>query len=959
MIRSGPKLSALALGGSVIAIVSAVLLATGSLRLGAVVLALSVSLILATLAVSERAATKRSLRSREIQQRDTRAVNGSVTAVRADIAQIRKLFDVLPSGPVAVESNYSDPSRDSYVGNTLGIAGKLYGVGTKYEYGERASKSPGHYETFALRTKSVSMRDVFARSASGLQFDYDDIMRIIRALRAGKLPGGTDVIKRWSEKGLLATARVVANQRLAERDVHDAVLLFRLVSDGYGMHKLGRTDAYLFAEALGDLQNYASAMRVLRETKIIRRDPIQGRLFQLNEIQSKGLVDTASRDAWVNALNGLYGEEGLCAVRFDHASVDAPIDSLASDIAPRTIDGPMVSVLVPTYNGSAFIRTTIRSLVTQTWKNLEIIVIDDGSDPEHRQVLEDIDAQYSEVLLVLQEENRGAYVARNRGLAEASGELVTVHDDDDWSHPQKLELQATHLLSDSNRVANMSRHARASDTLRLTRINNNPSFSQPNFSSLMVRTETVRALGGWDQVNRGADAEFRDRLVKATGKSVEIVGNVPHSFTRTHDSSLTAGEIGRGYIDPSRLFYQAAYLRSLERATESDGVFSVPSFPRPLNMKPGARGRHLGDFDIVFATDYRFPGGTTTLTTNEIEAAARKGYRIGMIQIDSPLNSTRDVIADRALDMAQLDGVEVLSLNDVANVSVMVVRHPTVIQFTEMLKSQLNVGRLIVIVNNPPVLSGGRGVVFELETVARNARALFGVAVEIVPESAVTRQMVRSVSDEGILASFNWPGFLNTADFSVQRTSSKGRNPVLGRHSRDASLKWPDRASTTLQVYSGGEKLDVRILGGISSQRESLQQQLMQRTEVLEFGAVPVPDFLASVDFWAYYHSDSLTESFGMATVEAMASGLVVFLPKYMEPNFGDGAVYCDPSEVRGLIEEYWKDPLRMRHQGERARRVVEERFSEDSFFSRLSGLIDEGHKTLSGYMNGRVEGDA
>ncbi len=75
-----------------------------------------------------------------------------------------------------------------------------------------------------------------------------------------------------------------------------------------------------------------------------------------------------------------------------------------------------------------------------------------------------------------------------------------------------------------------------------------------------------------------------------------MVGTVPHSFTRTHGASLTAGEIGRGYIDPSRLFYQAAYFRALEHADVTDGTLKLEDFPRPpLNMKPGGmRGKHLG-----------------------------------------------------------------------------------------------------------------------------------------------------------------------------------------------------------------------------------------------------------------------------------------------------------------------------------------------------------------------------
>ena len=100
-------------------------------------------------------------------------------------------------------------------GNFVGGAGAYYGIGAEFEYGERAGKAPGHFETFALRAKRVRMSDAFARSATNLQFDYGEMLRIVRAMRAGKAPGAGAVVRGWSHKGVLATARVVANQRLA------------------------------------------------------------------------------------------------------------------------------------------------------------------------------------------------------------------------------------------------------------------------------------------------------------------------------------------------------------------------------------------------------------------------------------------------------------------------------------------------------------------------------------------------------------------------------------------------------------------------------------------------------------------------------------------------------------------------------------------------------------------------
>lgn len=958
------KFGLLALAGVALTAISVVLFAVGATQWGAAALALAVIGMFGLILLSHGYTVRNTVRAREVQQRDTRTLYHSLdktskatAATKAKVTQLADSFDssgvsgaVKAGSKALLEDAKQSLRRDmqkASTGNSVGGGGAYFGIGAEFEYGERAGRAPGHFETFALRSKSVAMRDALARSATNLQFNYGEMLRIVRALRAGKAPGAGAVVRGWSHKGILATARVVANQRLTPSDSGDAVLLFRLVKDVFGVENLGRSDAYVFAEAAALEGQHNEAARLFRETKMARRDPMQFKLMDLNAVHKRGLETAENRQSWLERLNELYLAEGLSPIAFREPLRNTLLDSLTGTAPGRSVEGPLVSVLVPTFNGSALIGTTLDSLVNQSWKNLEIIVVDDHSDPEHRERLQEVCARYEEVTLLLQPENLGAYMARNRALSVASGEFITVHDDDDWSHPQKLELQVSHLLEEPTRFANMTRHARASEDLLLTRINNNPSFSQPNFSSLMARRSLIEQLGGWDTVNRGADAEFRDRLVKFTGEPVDVVGTVPHSFTRTHGASLTAGEIGRGYIDPSRLFYQAAYFRSLHNAEVTEAGLTMEDFPRPLNMKPGMRGKHLGTFDVVFATDFRFPGGTTALTTNEIEFAARQGLRVGMLQFDSPLNSTKDAIALRALDVAQLENVEVLSLNDKADVGLLVVRHPTVLQFTETLTSNLNVGHVVVVVNNPPILSGGRGVVFELETVRDNATSLFGVVPDIVPESEVTRQLALTMVHSSVLADYDWPGFIDTERFRPAEDRTPGARPVLGRHSRDARLKWPEKRSTTLAVYGGDATLEVRILGGISSQPSALQDELRERAQIIEFGEESPERFLQGLDFWAYFHSSELTESFGMSTVEAMASGLVVFLPRYMRPNFDDGAVYVEPGLVQDKVREFWSDPEALRAQVQRAREVVMQRYSVDAFSARLMTLLQKGQEAL------------
>lgn len=830
----------------------------------------------------------------------------------------------------SVNTEPADNLKFAPLGNFIQADVFRGGIGPEYEFAERSISVRGKLETFALRTRSIAMRDVFARAATNLHYNADDVQKILRVVRAGQASNAS-FIKNWRPEQLLTLARVLANQRLLNSDIEDAEVIFNAVRKIFGKGALKKSDIYIYSEVLTELGHGSVQKEILRLGKIDKRDPIHYELVRANLLAPRESEQNA--EAWLAKVNNLFVKENLAPISLELDSGSALLDSISSTV-PKVSEGPLVSVIVPTFKGSDLIETTIKCLKAQSWQNLEIIVVDDGSGEEHTDELDRIVAKYDGVLLIKQPENLGAYPARNRALELASGEFITVHDDDDWSHPQKIQVQVEHLLENSDCVANMTRHARVTPDLWFTRINNNPSVSQPNFSSLMLRKSLVEELGRWDNVNRGADAEFRDRLVAATGKTVEVLHKAPLSFTRTHENSLTAGEIGRGYIDPSRLFYQRAYQLSHEQS-ENTGDWSDLSFAKPRNMLPGLRGKHLGKYDVVFVTDFAFPGGTSNLTLNEVEAAAAEGLRVGLIHMFSPVNSGAVGVTERSLSVVKNSNVDVLSLTDQLEVSHLVVRHPSVLQFAERLTSSITAERVSVIVNNPPVLKGGKGFGFDLYQVKENTVQLFGVDPAIYTESGVTYQLARPLVDSTVLEETTWPGFV---PFEVQdvREVEQDRKPVLGRHTRDAQLKWPSRLSVYRDVYAKNEVFDVHIMGGITSLSPGAREIVKSGAKLTDFGGISVPEFLSGLDFWCYYHSDTLRESFGMATVEAMSAGVVVILPPYMKPNFGDGAIYAKPNQVQEIVARLWADPEAYSEQSARGIKVVKEKYTKDALLSRL-----------------------
>jgi glycosyltransferase involved in cell wall biosynthesis len=100
---------------------------------------------------------------------------------------------------------------------------------------------------------------------------------------------------------------------------------------------------------------------------------------------------------------------------------------------------PLVSVIVPSYNTAQYVPEAIESILAQTYRNLEIHVVDDGSKDNTREVMRAY-ANNPRVIYHYQE-NRGESGARNTGIRAARGELIALCDADDLWMPRKLEVQ--------------------------------------------------------------------------------------------------------------------------------------------------------------------------------------------------------------------------------------------------------------------------------------------------------------------------------------------------------------------------------------------------------------------------------------------------------------------------------------------------------------------------------------
>lgn len=108
-------------------------------------------------------------------------------------------------------------------------------------------------------------------------------------------------------------------------------------------------------------------------------------------------------------------------------------------------DFGLVSIITPSYNCSSFIGETIQSIQNQTYTNWELLITDDCSSDNSREVIQSYAAKDPRIKLLVLEKNSGAGVARNNSIKEAKGRYIAFCDSDDRWYTDKLEKQLAYM----------------------------------------------------------------------------------------------------------------------------------------------------------------------------------------------------------------------------------------------------------------------------------------------------------------------------------------------------------------------------------------------------------------------------------------------------------------------------------------------------------------------------------
>lgn len=213
---------------------------------------------------------------------------------------------------------------------------------------------------------------------------------------------------------------------------------------------------------------------------------------------------------------------------------------------------PLISIILPTYNGADTINRSIVSVLAQTYHNWELIIISDGSTDETNAMVEKFSSSDSRIMFVANEHNMGIQKTLNKGIGLARGEYIArIDDDDQWTDPLKLSEQVAffeknpdHVLvgtdamvADENGVTlSVNIMPKTDEEIRSKILSKNCLLH----STILIKKNIIKKVGGYSEKKANLHAEDYDLWLKAglEGKMANL--EIRSAILTAHNKSLTS-----------------------------------------------------------------------------------------------------------------------------------------------------------------------------------------------------------------------------------------------------------------------------------------------------------------------------------------------------------------------------------------------------------------------------------
>ncbi|MDM7459642.1 MAG: glycosyltransferase family 2 protein [Paracoccus sp. (in: a-proteobacteria)] len=226
---------------------------------------------------------------------------------------------------------------------------------------------------------------------------------------------------------------------------------------------------------------------------------------------------------WLDNLNAYLAPYDINPIQLRNGPTI--LHRLHADPGRPVPDGPLVTVIMPAYQAATSIEPAAASILGQSWQNLELIIVDDGSSDDTWQVAQRLAAQDSRVRTFRNHQNLGPYVSKNRALQQARGDYITGHDADDWAHPQRIERHMAKVIASHGRVKagtgmmlRLSQGGLFDDIIQADPVHSPDGIRRRAFiSCLFERQAMEEKIGFYDPVRFAGDGEMIERARKIFG----------------------------------------------------------------------------------------------------------------------------------------------------------------------------------------------------------------------------------------------------------------------------------------------------------------------------------------------------------------------------------------------------------------------------------------------------------
>lgn len=260
-------------------------------------------------------------------------------------------------------------------------------------------------------------------------------------------------------------------------------------------------------------------------------------------LRANAAIAAGDEAGWLRHINAFLAEFDVAPIRLEGEG--SIFNRLACGPLTPVTSGPLITVIMPVWNSEKTVRKAADSILNQTWRNLELLIVDDLSTDGTWAVLQEIASKDKRVHLIRNKVNVGPYVSKNIALLQAKGDWITGQDADDWSLPQRIERHLSVILNNNTLpLASLSYMVRLTQEgcfswiTEATRFTFDGVSRKSSISLISNRDFFINELGSWDCVRFGADSETIDRARRLLGTKFLEVRQIG-MLCLQHEGSLT------------------------------------------------------------------------------------------------------------------------------------------------------------------------------------------------------------------------------------------------------------------------------------------------------------------------------------------------------------------------------------------------------------------------------------